>query len=233
MGHAVPDYVPRKAQKMLNSGPGGMMEQLFVHAASGDADALGGVAALVSTIAIIPAALLFIINQWHQIALLRDEKLKLMTDQYQMFLDKCLAFPRLRLEECLDGPALAETLSSDEKYQRDVLFELLVSIFEQAFLIYADRISTDRSRQWNGWERYIRSYARRSDFRDWWVRSRFEGDPEAVPTHASALRHLEAGQYDERFEEYMFVELIRSGPLERLPDEYLSASRVSSSELTN
>lgn len=187
------------------------MHQLFSNAAAGDAGALGGVAALVSTIAIIPAALLFIVNQWHQIALLRDEKLKLMTEQYQMFLEKCLDHPALRVEDT--GAGRAGDLSPDELYQRDILFELLVSIFEQSYLTYSDRISTERSRQWSGWDKYIAGYAERPEFRDWWVRSRYGGDEAAVPPDVEALRTLDAGHYDNRFEEYMFEQLIASGPL--------------------
>jgi hypothetical protein len=187
------------------------VHQLFSNAAAGDAAALGGVAALVSTIAIIPAALLFIVNQWHQLQLLRDDKLKLMTAQYQMFLEKCLDHPALRVEDT--GAGRAGDLSSDELYQRDIIFELLVSIFEQSYLTYSDRISTDRKRQWSGWERYIAGYARRLDFRDWWVRSRYGGDEAAVPVDLEALRVVEGAHYDNRFEEYMFKQLVASGPL--------------------
>ena len=49
------------------------MLETVAKALSGDVQALQGAAALVSMVAIIPAALIFFINQLHENGLLRDE----------------------------------------------------------------------------------------------------------------------------------------------------------------
>lgn len=181
------------------------MRELLISALGGDVESLQGLAALVSIIAILPAAFLFIINQWRQNSLLRNERHRYVTDQYHAFLDRCVALPQLRL-----GPyeSVADTrLTEAERYQRDTLFDLLTSIFESAYLAYANRTSSHRRRQWGGWDRYIDMYVHRSDYRDWWWRVIFSGDREYLNQDDAEIAELNPSQLDLQFELYMVYKL--------------------------
>jgi hypothetical protein len=180
-------------------------------AAAGVPDALQGVSALAALIAFIPSAIIFIVNQLHQNRLLRDEKHRYVIERYQYFLERCLEFPELRL--AYGEPARDEALTEDERYRRDILFDLLTSVFERAFLTYANRISSDRKRQWGGWDAFIDHYAGRPDYRDWWVRVVLEQKPGSETPAAEAEN---ATQYDLRFERYL-ADKLRSAPEPRKP----------------
>lgn len=182
------------------------MSELFAAAFfRGDAEALAGVAALVSIFAILPAALLFIINQLYQNSQLREEKHRHVIERYQAFLEMCLAHPELRLEYGDSVPN--NKLSEKQLYQRDVLFDLLTSIFERAYLTYARRISSNRRAQWGGWDDYIEIYLDRPDYREWWLRVMFEGDPAFLEQDEESALAINTSQYDVRFERYMFGKL--------------------------
>lgn len=183
------------------------MRELFAHALGGDATAISGVAALLSIVAIIPAAILFIINQIYQNAQLREEKHRYVTEQYQMFLTLCLEYPEFRLEYGASVPA--SELSDDQRYRRDALFDLLTSVFERAYLTYSRRISSHHRTQWDGWDDYVDLYVEREDYRDWWLRINFGGDPTFPGQSGRSLKGRTMSQYDVRFERYILKKLRR------------------------
>lgn len=179
------------------------MMDLFAHALRGDAEALQGVASIVAILAIIPSAILFVINQLHQNSQLRAERHRYATDQYHMFLDHCLRHPGLRLGPY--DPVPTSELTTEELYQRDTLFDLLSSIFERAYLAYANRLRSYRKRQWGGWEAYIEMYLGRADYREWWQRIALNNERKYL--FDPAERDANVSQYDLRFERYMFARL--------------------------
>jgi hypothetical protein len=128
-----------------------------------------------------------------------------VTEQYHSFLEKCLTFPQLRLGPY--PPVPDEHLSQDERYQRDTLFDLLTSIFESAYLAYANRISSHRRRQWGAWDDYMDIFVGRADYRDWWWRIVFGGDPDFLKQSDRRLSELNTSQLDLRFERYMIAKL--------------------------
>ena len=176
---------------------------LIARALQGDVDALQGVAAFVAILAIIPSAILFVINQLHQNGKLRSERHRYATDQYHMFLDRCLQHPQLRLGPY--DPVPVNELTADQLYQRDTLFDLLSSIFEGAYLAYANRLRSYRKRQWGGWEAYIEMYVARADYREWWQRVVFDGDRKYLFDPAESDANV--SQYDRRFERYILGRL--------------------------
>ena len=48
-----------------------------------------------------------------------------------------------------------------------VIFDMLVSLFERAFLVaYKPRMTDVERRRWNSWDDYMREWCRRDDFRN-------------------------------------------------------------------
>jgi hypothetical protein len=91
-----------------------------------------------------------------------EEVYQLLSDNYQDFLKVALANPDLKLYSAEATPAL-----TDEQQERLVIiFEMLISLFERAYLLlYDDDMSLRQARRWHSWEDYILEWCRRSDFR--------------------------------------------------------------------
>jgi hypothetical protein len=57
-------------------------------------------------------------------------------------------------------------LTPDQKERKKIIFDLLVAIFEQAFiLVYEDKMDRQTQRLWSTWEDYIVFWCSRPDFR--------------------------------------------------------------------
>ncbi len=91
-----------------------------------------------------------------------DEAYQLLSDSYNDFLTLVLANADLRLRTGSEVLAL-----DDEQLERQrVIFEMLVSLFERAYiLIYDDPMSPKQRRRWHSWDDYMREWCRREDFR--------------------------------------------------------------------
>ena len=56
-------------------------------------------------------------------------------------------------------------LSSEQHERMLVLFDILISLFERAYiLLYEDPMPAHRERQWHSWDDYMREWCRRDDF---------------------------------------------------------------------
>jgi hypothetical protein len=87
---------------------------------------------------------------------------QLLSDNYQDFLKVALINPDLRLFS-LDGSI---TLNDEQKERQYIIFAMLVSLFERAYLLlYEDQMTPKQARRWNSWEDYMREWCGRSDFR--------------------------------------------------------------------
>jgi hypothetical protein len=92
-----------------------------------------------------------------------EEAFQQISDAYIDFLKLVLANPDLKLRTA----APAQNLNEEQHERRLVIFELLISLFERAFiLLYDERMSVRQRRRWNTWEDYMREWCRREDFRD-------------------------------------------------------------------
>jgi hypothetical protein len=91
-----------------------------------------------------------------------DEAYQKLSDSYNDFLALVLANADLRLRTGSGTPTL-----DDEQVERQrVIFEMLVSLFERAYiLIYDDPMSPKQRRRWQSWDDYMREWCRREDFR--------------------------------------------------------------------
>ena len=103
----------------------------------------------------------------------RKEKRDREYGTYNALDEKYLEFQKL----CLDHPYLnifdipdSTPKELDEKQHKEelILFTMLFSIFERAYLLYSDQNSTIKKKQWVGWDSYIISYCERQAFLKAW-----------------------------------------------------------------
>ena len=85
-----------------------------------------------------------------------------LSDNYQDFLKIALENPDLGLFSAANAPALSE----EQRERRFIIFNMLVSLFERAYLLlYEEDMDQQEGRRWSSWEDYIREWCRRPDFR--------------------------------------------------------------------
>lgn len=82
--------------------------------------------------------------------------------QYIEFQKLCLEHSDLNIFDVADDPA--PKLTPKQAKEELILFTMLFSIFERAYLLY----QSERSDQWHGWESYINSYCQRENFLRAW-----------------------------------------------------------------
>jgi len=92
----------------------------------------------------------------------RAEIYQRLSDEYVAFLKLLLRYPDLHLL----SPSPNTKFAPEQDEQRLLIFGILVSLFERAFLlVYEDRMDSDTRRRWQSWEDYMREWCRRDDFR--------------------------------------------------------------------
>ncbi|MBP6865565.1 MAG: hypothetical protein KBC32_09920 [Candidatus Didemnitutus sp.] len=93
-----------------------------------------------------------------------DEEVYLqLADDYEKFLKLVLDNADLRL---MTASVNSLQLTAEQIERRNVLFEILVALFERAYiLVYEEKMSRQATRLWRTWEDYMREWCRRSDFR--------------------------------------------------------------------
>ena len=117
------------------------------------------------TIIGLPFALWVFIAERRKERLNDDEEVYLqLADDYENFLKLVLEHPDLRL---MTQAQPATPFTPDQIERREVLFEILISIFERSYiLVYETTMSRQTARLWQTWEDYMRAWCRRRDFRD-------------------------------------------------------------------
>lgn len=92
-----------------------------------------------------------------------EEVYQLLADNYQDFLKMALDNPDLRLFSA----EAAHTLTGEQKERRLIIFSMLVSLFERAYLLlHEEDMSSRQQRRWGSWDDYMREWCRRADFRE-------------------------------------------------------------------
>jgi hypothetical protein len=91
-----------------------------------------------------------------------EEVYQLLSDAYIDFLKLVLEHPDLKIRTQRATPNLTE-----EQHERMmVLFEILISLFERAYLTaYSEPMSPQQRRRWHSWDDFMREWCRRDDFR--------------------------------------------------------------------
>jgi hypothetical protein len=91
-----------------------------------------------------------------------EEVYQLLSDNYQDFLKVALANPDLKLFSATES----QQLSAEQKERMVIIFNMLVSLFERAYLLlYEEPMSPRQLRRWRSWEDYMREWCRRAEFR--------------------------------------------------------------------
>lgn len=110
-----------------------------------------------------------------------------LDDRYYDYLNLCLQYPELDIYDIPDQDSRKTT--PQDKKREDIAFTMLLSLFEQAYLMYMQEGSEIRKVQWDGWQGYIHDYCMRDNFIQAWEQN--------------------GSSYDKRFQAYM-RELVNS-----------------------
>ena len=117
---------------------------------------------VVTVVGLPVAILVFIYEQRKGRDNEEDEVYQQLSDNCQEFLKTALANPDLHL--FAEGKMIE--LSPDQRERMVIIFEMLISLFERAYLLlYEARMTEMQSRRWLSWEDYMRDWCRRPDFR--------------------------------------------------------------------
>ena len=95
-----------------------------------------------------------------------------LDDKYSDFLKLCLEYSDLKISSC--DPAI--TFTSDQLEQRELLFEILISLFERAYLQYKRLSKKIKKKQFEGWDEYMRSWLDNINFRTYWDKAKSQYD---------------------------------------------------------
>lgn len=118
---------------------------------------------MVTVIGLPLAIVVFLYEQRKERENEEEEVYQLLADNYQDFLKVALDNPDLRLFSA-EG---ARELTPEQHERRLIIFNMLVSLFERAFLLlHEDRMVDRQARRWSSWEDYMREWCRRIDFRE-------------------------------------------------------------------
>ncbi len=86
-----------------------------------------------------------------------------LADDYTSFLQLVLDHADLKLFYTYSAD---DEFSDEQKERRQILFALLISVFERAYLtLYEKGMGREAQRRWLSWEDYMRDWCRRPDFR--------------------------------------------------------------------
>jgi hypothetical protein len=91
-----------------------------------------------------------------------EEVYQLVSDNYQDFLKIALEHPDLRLFSA----EVVEGLSDEQKERQLIIFTMLISLFERAYLLlYEANMTPKQARRWNSWEDFMIEWCRKPHFR--------------------------------------------------------------------
>ena len=116
---------------------------------------------VVTAVGLPLAILVFLYEQKKERDNEEEEVYQLLSDNYQEFLMVALGNPDLRLFSAEH----TANLSEEQRERMLIIFNMLVSLFERAFLLlYEPKMKSKQLRRWSSWEDYMREWCRRKDF---------------------------------------------------------------------
>lgn len=119
---------------------------------------------VVTVIGLPMAIIVFVLEHRKQRQSDHEEIYQHLSDEYHDFLKLVLDHPDLHL---LRKDAAKLQLSDEQRERQQILLEILVSLFERAYLlVYDEKMDTNNQRLWQTWEDFMREWCRREDFRD-------------------------------------------------------------------
>ena len=124
-------------------------------------DALEMASFLITVVGLPFAIGVFLYEQRRERENEEEEAYQLLSDAYNDFLKVVLAHPdlQLRTTAALPNP------SAQQNERMLVIFDMLISLFERAYLVaFKPSMSDTERRRWNSWDDYMREWCRREDF---------------------------------------------------------------------
>jgi hypothetical protein len=117
---------------------------------------------MVTVIGLPLAISVFIFEQRKERDNEEEEVYQLLSDNYQDFLKIVLEHPDLHIFTIEETPAL----SIDQRERMFIIFSMLISLFERAYLLlYEKEMTLKQMRRWRSWEDYMGEWCNRADFR--------------------------------------------------------------------
>jgi hypothetical protein len=137
------------------------------------------VASYVVTVVGLPFAIAVFI--WEQ----RRERQNEDEELYQRLSEEYAEFSKLLLRNAdlglMTQGGKATPLDAEQLERRSILFDILLSLFERAYiLVYEDNMNEQTRRLWTSWDDYIRFWCSREDFRQSLPNLLMGEDPEFV-----------------------------------------------------
>jgi len=117
---------------------------------------------IVTVIGLPMAIILYVMERKKERQSEHEEIYQRLSDEYREFLKLVLENPDLHLLQRSGDPV---TLDADQRERQQVIFEILVALFERAYLlVYEEKMAPNNQRLWQTWEDYMREWCRRKDF---------------------------------------------------------------------
>jgi hypothetical protein len=119
-------------------------------------------ASFVVTVVGLPFAIgAFLFEQRRERENEEEEAYQLLSNAYNDFLKVVLDNADLQLRSTTSLP----NPSAEQNERRLVIFDMLISLFERAYLVaFKDHMTPTEQRRWNSWDDYMREWSRRDDF---------------------------------------------------------------------
>ena len=141
------------------------------------------------TILGVPVAILVFFYQQRQARQNEENALhRTLSEEYDNFLRLVLDHADLQL---IRSPDAYPELNDEQRERKHILFSILISLFEKAYIIlYDDKMSKDTRRLWLSWEDDMREWCRRGDFRAA-LPTLLEGEDDAFSRHIARVADVE------------------------------------------
>jgi len=144
---------------------------------------------VVTVVGLPLAILVFMYEQRRNRQSEEEEIYQRLSDEYTEFLKLVLANPDLQLLRKRSNP---DPLSDEQKERKYAIFNILISLFERAYLlVYEEEMDRQTRRMWLSWEDYMREWCQRQDFREL-LPELLTGEDEDFCAHIRKIAEAEA-----------------------------------------
>ncbi len=118
---------------------------------------------IVTVVGLPLAIVTFVLEQRKERENEDEEVYLLLADNYTDFLKLVMANPDLQLRSVCE----VQPITAEQEERKLVLFEILISLFERAYLLtYEENMTGKQRRRWSSWDDYMREWCAREDFRN-------------------------------------------------------------------
>lgn len=155
------------------------------------------IASILALIGGVSSVVIFLRNQFIQTRETMLARYDAMNDAYIEYQRMCLENPELETSWYFLGKEGGSESDQDPvaKVKKNILFDIMTSMFERSYLTYLHAPSKIRTSQWPGWKAFIEYFVGRDDYREWWC---------ANVIDFSTSKWIDGySQYDIRFEKFM------------------------------